>query len=109
MVAVAGGDSIRCTPYKTFGTQELSDLALTALDGRRACLLANHGIIALGTTIEKALALAIEVETLAAMYLSALALGPPNLLDAAEMARIIALFADYDAGTLQDEGLRRKS
>ena len=109
MVAVAGGDSIRCAPYRTFGTQELSDVALAALEGRRACLLANHGIIALGDTIEKAVALAIEVETLAAMYLSALSLGAPHLLDAAEMARIIALFADYDAGTLKDEALKRNS
>ena len=68
MVAVAGGPDIRCAPYATFGTQELSDHALEALDGRTACLLANHGMIAAGATLDKALALAVEVETLAGMY-----------------------------------------
>ena len=65
MVALAGGDTIRCAPYATFGTQELSDGALKALEDRRACLLANHGMIVLGKTPKGALALAVEVETLA--------------------------------------------
>jgi len=88
MVAVAGGDSIRCAPYATFGTAALSRNALKALDGRRACLLANHGLIACGTDLAGALALAVEVETLAAQYCRVLQLGRPKLLSAAEMARV---------------------
>ncbi|HLG88132.1 MAG TPA: class II aldolase/adducin family protein [Alphaproteobacteria bacterium] len=106
MVAVAGGDSVRCAPYRTFGTQALSDVALAALEGRRVCLLANHGILALHATIEGAVTLAIEVETLAAMYISALSVGEPNLLTADEMARVGAMFADYEAGKLADGELR---
>lgn len=89
MVAVAGGASIRCTPYATFGTQELSDLALDALADRRACLLGQHGQISLGDTLAGALALAIEVETLARVYVQALVLGEPPVLDDSEMARVI--------------------
>ncbi len=88
MVALAGGDSIRCAPYATFGTQELSDHALTALEGRLACLLANHGMIVLGKTVKAALALAVEVETLARQYLYAQQLGEPVILPADEIARV---------------------
>jgi L-fuculose-phosphate aldolase len=95
MVAVAGGDNIRCAPYATFGTEELSRHAVRALEGRKACLLANHGMIAIGDTLKAALALAVEVETLAAMYWRALQVGEPNLLDAAEMARVIEKFRTY--------------
>ncbi len=68
MVAVAGGSDIRCAPYYTFGTQELSGAAVAALEGRKACLLANHGVIAVGEDLPAALALAGEVENLAAQY-----------------------------------------
>ncbi|HTZ76730.1 MAG TPA: class II aldolase/adducin family protein [Stellaceae bacterium] len=95
MVAVAGGDSVRCAPYATFGTEELSRNAVAALAGRKACLLANHGMIAVGSSIEQALALAVEVETLAAMYWRALQVGVPQLLDDAEMARVIEKFRTY--------------
>jgi L-fuculose-phosphate aldolase len=95
MVAVAGGDSIRCAPYATFGTEALSRHALAALEGRKACLLANHGMIAVGATLEAALALAVEVETLAAMYWRALQVGEPRLLDAPEMARVLEKFRTY--------------
>lgn len=95
MVAVAGGDSIRCARYATFGTQALSDAAIVALKGRRACLLANHGLIATGTSLDKALALAVEVEVLARQYLIALPVGKPVLLGKAEMKRVIAKFATY--------------
>lgn len=88
MVLMAGGNDIRCAPYATFGTQELSDHALTALEGRRACLLAHHGMIILGDTTASALALAVEVETLARQYIHALALGEPPLLAEEEMARV---------------------
>jgi L-fuculose-phosphate aldolase len=99
MVAVAGGDSIRCAPYATFGTEELSRHAVRALEGRKACLLANHGMIAIGVTLEAALALAVEVETLAAMYWRALQVGEPHLLDGAEMARVLEKFRTYGQQT----------
>ncbi len=88
MVVQAGGPDIRCAGYATFGSQELSDLAVVALDGRMACLLAHHGQVTLGATLEQALALAIEVESLAQMYLTALQLGEPPLLSDAEMGRV---------------------
>ena len=93
MVAVAGGDSIRCAPYATFGSAALSKHALAALEGRRACLLANHGMIAAGADLAAALALAAEVEALAAQYCRALQLGKPKLLTKAEMKRVLAKFA----------------
>jgi L-fuculose-phosphate aldolase len=95
MVAVAGGADIRCAPYATFGTQQLSDHALAALEGRDACLLANHGMIALGASPAQALALAVEVETLAEMYWRALQIGEPVLLSGAEMAVVLEKFATY--------------
>ena len=95
MVAVAGGRDIRCADYATFGTQALSDHALAALDGRRACLLAHHGMIAIGASLEKALALAVEVETLAEMYWRALALGEPETLSDAEMDVVLEKFMTY--------------
>ena len=95
MVAVAGGDDIRCAPYATFGTQALSDRAVAALEGRRACLLANHGMIAIGASLGAALALAVEVETLAEMYWRARQLGEPLLLSAAEMKVVVAKFGSY--------------
>lgn len=88
MTAVAGGDDIRCAPYATFGTAELSELAVLALQDRQACLLAHHGQVALGTSLEQALAIAIEVETLARMYLQALQLGEPPLLSPEQMASV---------------------
>ena len=95
MVAVAGGDDIRCAPYATFGTQALSDRAVAALEGRLACLLANHGMIAVGASLRAALALAVEVETLAEMYWRAQQLGEPVLLSAAEMRVVVGKFRTY--------------
>lgn len=95
MIAVAGGKDIRCAPYATFGTQTLSDLALRALAGRKACLLANHGMIAVGSTLTDTLALAVEVEALAEQYWRALQIGEPNLLSEAEMDVVLAKFASY--------------
>ncbi len=105
MVAVAGGADIRCAPYHTFGTQELSDAALAALEGRRACLLANHGLIAVAATLGAALALAAEVENLAAQYGAALALGGVRLLDASEMQRVLDKFQSYGKPDAPDPGL----
>jgi L-fuculose-phosphate aldolase len=95
MVAVAGGRDIRCAEYATFGTQALSDRVLAALEARHACLLAHHGMIAIGGSLEKALALAVEVETLAEMYWRALALGEPENLSDAEMDVVLEKFATY--------------
>ncbi len=95
MVAVAGGRSIRCAPYRTFGTPELAAAALEALDGRRACLLANHGMLALAASPAAALDLAVEVESLAAAYWRALQVGEPTLLSDREMAEVEEKFADY--------------
>jgi L-fuculose-phosphate aldolase len=97
MIAMAGGNDVRCAPYATFGTQALSDHALRALDGRRACLLAHHGMIAIGETLKKALALAVEVETLAEMYWRALQIGEPRVLGDEEMREVLAKFATYGA------------
>jgi L-fuculose-phosphate aldolase len=95
MVAVAGGVDIRCAPYATFGTEELSRHAVAALEGRKACLLANHGLIAVGTSLADALKRAVEVETLAAMYWRALQVGEPVLLSEAEMAVVLEKFKTY--------------
>lgn len=94
-VAFAGGSDIRCSEYATFGTQELSDRALEALQGRKACLLANHGVVALGASLDEALGLAEKVEALARIYWQALQVGEPALLDAAEMARVAAKLSTY--------------
>jgi L-fuculose-phosphate aldolase len=101
MVAVAGGKDIRCAPYATFGTQALSDHAVAALEGRRACLLANHGMIATGASLAAALALAVEVETLAEMYWRALQIGEPVLLADNEMNVVLERFLTY--GQAPDE------
>lgn len=105
MVAVAGGADIRCAPYHTFGTQELSDAALTALEGRKACLLAHHGIIATGSDLAAALKLAGEVESLAAQYCEARALGNVGVLDEAEMRRVVEKFRTYGSQDAADPAL----
>lgn len=90
MVGVMGGNTLRCAAYATFGTQALSDAALVALQDRMACLLGQHGQISLGTTLEGALWMAVEVETLSRMYAQALTLGEPPILPDEEMDRVIA-------------------
>jgi L-fuculose-phosphate aldolase len=102
MTAVAGGDDIRCAPYATFGTSELSQLAVQALEGRLACLLAQHGQVALGRSLEQALRIAIEVDTLAQMYLQGLQLGDPPLLSAAQMAAVHQQFRSLLYGAAAD-------
>jgi L-fuculose-phosphate aldolase len=95
MIAVAGGEDIRCAPYATFGTQALADLAVTALAGRRACLLAHHGMIAAHSSLAAALKLAEWVEELAALYLKCLAVGEPPVLNADQIAEVLARFRSY--------------
>ncbi|MBI1179431.1 MAG: class II aldolase [Alphaproteobacteria bacterium] len=95
MVAAAGGPDIRCSRYALYGGAELSAAMLEALDGRRACLLANHGMICFGPSVEKALALAVEVEALARQYCIARQTGTPVLLSEAEMDEALARYASY--------------
>lgn len=95
MVAIAGGNAIRCAPYATFGTEALSDNAIAALQDRRACLLANHGMIVLGADLDGALDLAVEVETLAEQYWRSLQIGDPVILPDDEMDRVLKKFETY--------------
>src|SRR5882762_7337182 len=88
MIACAGGDTIRCAPYATFGTQELSEHAVRALEGRQACLLEHHGMIAVGPSLSKAMWLAVEVETLARQYHGCLQIGTPPLLPREEIEKV---------------------
>ncbi len=96
MIALCGGADVRCADYATFGTPELAANAVRALEGRKAVLLANHGVIALGATLAGAHTIVAEVENLAGQYLDLLAAGlEPVILDAAEMERVSAKFAGY--------------
>jgi len=95
MIALVGGDNIRCAKYATFGSQELSDHALLALRDRKACLLANHGMIAAGADLAEAFGIAVEVETLSELYLRALQAGQPVLLTADEFRAAQKRFAGY--------------
>lgn len=95
MVAIAGGRSIRCAPYATFGSLDLARHAVEALRDRRACLLSNHGSVAVNATPARALDLIEEVEWLAAQYLAALTAGPPTILWDAEMDRVVEKFRTY--------------
>jgi len=95
MVAVAGGDSIRCAPYAVFGSRELSRYVQQALHERCACLMSHHGMVCFGDSPAKALELAVEVENLARVYCQVLQLGIPSLLDKAQMHKVLVKFADY--------------
>jgi len=95
MIACAGGDTIRLAPYATFGTQELSEHAVAALEGRSACLLEHHGMIAVGPSLAKAMWLAVEVETLARQYYGCLQIGKPRLLPKEEIENVRARMAGY--------------
>lgn len=95
MVAVAGGDDVPCVPYHLFGTDALSQAVAAAFADRHACLLANHGLVAGGTSLEHALKVTLEVEALCEAYLKALAAGEPVLLDRAQMAEVIERFRCY--------------
>ena len=100
MMAAFGGTDVRCAPYATFGTEELSQHALRALEGRNACLLANHGMIVVGATLDKAMWLAVELETIARQYFLSLLIGGPVVLSDADIAATAARFATYG---LQDK------
>ena len=98
MVVLAGSDAIPCAAYATFGSAQLAHNAVAALRGGNACLLANHGMVALGSSLAQALRLAAEVETLASQYWHAAQLGTPHILDGEELARVRARFAEYGQG-----------
>lgn len=95
MIARFGGRDVRCADYATFGTQALSDSVLAALHGRRACLMAHHGMLVFGRDLDEALALAVEFEALCEQYWRVLQLGQPRFLPDDEMARILEKFAGY--------------
>jgi L-fuculose-phosphate aldolase len=95
MVALFGGNSIRCSDYATYGTQELSAALLKALEGRGAALMGNHGLIVLGATLQRALSLTVEAETLATMYWRAIQVKEPFLLSDEEIERVRAKFSTY--------------
>lgn len=95
MIGAFGGSTVRCADYATFGTPELSRNILEAMRERSACLLANHGMIACGKDLDKAMWAAVELETLAKQYFHALQLGQPFILDDAEMAVVVEKFKSY--------------
>jgi L-fuculose-phosphate aldolase len=95
MIAAFGGADIRCAAYATFGTEALSRAVLAAMEGRNGCLMANHGMLAAGPTLARAMWLAVELETLARQYVTTLAIGDPVLLTDAEIAEARAAFASY--------------
>ncbi len=100
MIAMAGGRDIRCAGYATFGTERLSRLAVRALEGRKACLLANHGLLACGGNLAEAATLAEEVEHLCEVYLKARAAGTPVLLSDDDIAEVMERFERYRRGQL---------
>ncbi|HUF85793.1 MAG TPA: class II aldolase/adducin family protein [Thermohalobaculum sp.] len=95
MIAAFGGADIRCAAYATFGTEALSRAVLAAMQGRQGCLMANHGMLAAGPTLARAMWLAVELEALARQYVTALTIGGPVLLSAAEIAEAERAFAGY--------------
>jgi L-fuculose-phosphate aldolase len=109
-IAAAGGPTIRCAPYEIFGSQALADRVVKALEGRRACLMAHHGVIAAHVSIARALALAVTVEQLAQQYMLCLPLGEPPILSDSEIADVLEKFKTYgQQGTAALEGLRQAS
>jgi len=108
MVAIAGGKNIRCCRYEPFGTEALSHAVLDALDGRRACLMSHHGILAFGDNLEKALSLAVEVEVLAQQYQLVLSMGEPELLSDQQMEDVMHRFWTYGDNAQKVEDQKRR-
>lgn len=110
VIAGAGGPNIRCAPYRIFGSQELAEAVVKALDGRRACLMAHHGVVTAHVSIARALALAVTVEDLAYQYLLCLQFGEPPILSDAQMGDVLEKFKTYgQQNTSVLEGLRQAS
>ena len=99
MIAVAGGDTVRCASYAMFGTQQLSDNIIGALTDRKACLIANHGLVAIGDNLTEALQIAEEVEHLCQLYIEVKKIGEPNLLSKKQMSEVIERFQTYSRWT----------
>ena len=98
MIALAGGDSIKCAKYATFGTQELSDNIIDALEDRKACLMSNHGQVAFGENLESAFELAEELENICHQYINTIKLGDPKILSSSEMDVILEKVKNYKKG-----------
>ena len=98
MVAVAGGEDLKCTKYATFGTKQLSKNIVKALKNRSACLIANHGQVAFGDNLEKAFELAQEIENICHQYINALRIGIPKILSKKEMKIVLGKFKNYKKG-----------
>ena len=98
MVAVAGGEDLKCTKYATFGTKQLSKNIINALKNRTACLIANHGQVAFGDNLEKAFELAQEIENICHQYINALRIGIPKILSKKEMKIVLGKFKNYKKG-----------
>jgi L-fuculose-phosphate aldolase len=98
MVAMAGGHNIKCAKYATYGTRDLSKNILKALNGRKACLIANHGQIAFDENLPKAFELAEEVENISLQYITALKLGRPKILSLKEMNKVLSKAKNYKRG-----------
>lgn len=96
MIAIAGGNSVRCAPYQVFGSAELSDVVVCALRDRKACLMSNHGLIATGSTLKEAMSVAIEIESLCKQYVTARSIGKVVILTDAEMYAVHEKFDDYE-------------
>ena len=95
MVAVAGGEDLKCTKYATFGTKQLSNNIIKVLKNRSACLIANHGQVAFGDNLEKAFELAQEIENICHQYINALRIGIPKILSKKEMKIVLEKFKNY--------------
>ena len=98
MVAVAGGEDLKCTKYATFGTKQLSNNIIKSLKNRSACLIANHGQVAFGDNLEKAFELAQEIENICHQYINALRIGIPKILSNKEMKIVLGKFKNYKKG-----------
>ena len=98
MIALAGGDDIKCADYATFGTKELSQNIIQALDKRKACLMSNHGQVAFGQNLKQAFELAEEVENICHQYINTIKLGEPKILSFSEMQKILEKIKNYKKG-----------
>jgi len=98
MIALAGGDDIKCAEYGTFGTKELSQNILNALEKRKACLMSNHGQVAFGQNLKQAFELAEEVENICHQYINTIKLGEPKILSFTEMQKILEKIKNYKKG-----------
>ena len=98
MIALAGGEDIKCSEYATFGTHELSMNIIKALENRKACLMSNHGQVAFGKNLSTAFELAQEVENICHQYIIALKMGEPKILSLVEMKKILDKVKNYKSG-----------